>query len=48
LADLAEHVCHKTLRTREIVIANPLCHWLGGGDAATVLERLAASGAEVT
>jgi hypothetical protein len=48
LADLVEHVCHKTLRTREIVIANPLCHWLGGGDAATVLERLAASGAEVT
>jgi len=48
LADLAEHVCHKTLRTREIVIANPLCHWLGGGDAATVLERLATSGAEVT
>jgi hypothetical protein len=48
LADLAEHVCHKTLRTREIVIANPLCHWLGGGDAASVLERLAASGAEVT
>lgn len=48
LPDLAEHVCHKTLRTREIVIANPLCHWLGGGDAATVLERLASSGAEVT
>jgi hypothetical protein len=48
LADLAEHVCHKVLRTREIVIANPLCHWLGGGDAATVLERLAECGAEVT
>jgi hypothetical protein len=48
LPDLAQHVCHKTLHTREIVIANPLCHWLGGGDAAIVLERLAESGAEVT
>ena len=48
LADLAEYVCRKTLRTREIVIANPLCHWLGGSDAATVLDQLAASGAEVT
>jgi hypothetical protein len=48
LAELAAHVCHKVLRNSEIVIANPLCHWLGGGDAATVLDRLAECGAEVT
>ncbi len=48
IADLADQVCRKTLRTPKITLPNPLCHWLGGGDAATVLDRLAESGAEVT
>lgn len=48
LADLAVHVRRRALRTHEIVTPNPLCYWLGGGDAVTVLTRLAQSGAEVT
>ena len=36
------------LRMREIVLPNPMCHWLGGGDAAAVLMRLAEHEVEVT
>ena len=38
----------RALRKREIVMSNPLCHWLGGGDATTVLARLAEHEVEVT
>jgi hypothetical protein len=38
----------RALRMREIVMANPMCHWLGGGDAAAVLWRLTVHEVEVT
>lgn len=38
----------RALRMRAIVIPNPMCHWLGGGDAAEVLELLAEHEVEVT
>jgi hypothetical protein len=38
----------RALRMREIVMSNSLCHWLGGGSAATVLERLAENEVELT
>lgn len=38
----------RALRMREIVIPNPMCHWLGGGDAAAVLWRLTEHEVEVT
>jgi hypothetical protein len=44
LRDLGE----RTLRMREVVMPNPMCHWLGGGNAATVLARLAEHEVEVT
>ncbi len=38
----------RILRDKRIVLHNPMCHWLGGGDADTVLDRLARHGVEVT
>jgi len=38
----------QALRKREIVMPNPMCHWLGGGAAAAVLARLAEHEVEVT
>jgi hypothetical protein len=38
----------RALRMRDIVMANPMCHWLGGGDAAAVLWRLTVHEVEVT
>lgn len=38
----------RALRMPEIVMPNPMCRWLGGGDAAAVLARLAAHEVEVT
>jgi hypothetical protein len=38
----------QALRAQEIVIANPMCHWLGGGNASAVLKRLAEHGVETT
>ncbi|HSZ90617.1 MAG TPA: hypothetical protein VK822_14725 [Acetobacteraceae bacterium] len=41
-------VGERALRRPEIVIPNPMCHWLGGGAADTVLARLAEHEVEVT
>lgn len=38
----------QALREQKIVRPNSMCHWLGGGDAQTVLARLEAHGVEVT
>jgi hypothetical protein len=46
-ADL-HHLGERALRKPEIMIPNPVCYWLGGGDAAAVLARLAEHEAEVT
>jgi hypothetical protein len=44
----AERVCRNVLRNPNIVIPNPICHWLGGGDAQSVLNRLATHAVEIT
>jgi hypothetical protein len=44
LRGLGQHA----LRKREIVPPNPMCSWLAGGDAATVIARLAEHDVEVT
>jgi hypothetical protein len=41
-------VGERALRRQEIVIPNLMCHWLGGGAAATVVARLAEHEVEVT
>jgi hypothetical protein len=46
--EFAAEACRKALYSRQIVIPNSICHWLGGGDAQTVLERLAEHCVEVT
>ncbi len=38
----------QALRMHEIVMPNPMCHWLGRGDAGAVLARLAEHEVEVT
>ncbi len=38
----------RALRTQRIVTPNTMCHWLGGGEAAAVLARLAEHEVEVT
>jgi hypothetical protein len=45
---LAESLCRSVLRNQNIVIPNPLCHWLGGGSPKEVLQRLADSRVEIT
>ena len=46
--EFAAHVCMKALHSPEIVISNSMCHWLGGGDAQTVIKRLAEHHVELT
>jgi len=46
--ELATQICMKTLRNENIVAPNSMCHWLGGGNAQTVLERLAEHHVELT
>ncbi len=46
--ELLCRVGQRALRRPDIVMANPMCHWLGGGDAAAVLARLAEHEVEVT
>ena len=46
--DVLRELGRRALRMREIVMPDPMCHWLGGGDAAAVLERLAEHEVEVT
>jgi hypothetical protein len=41
-------VIPRALRTPQIVPANPLCYWLGGGSADEVIERLAHYPVEIT
>ena len=41
-------ILQKALYNQQIVIPNSICHWLGGGDAQTVLERLADYDVEIT
>jgi len=47
-APFLRRVGERALRTQGIVPPNTMCHWLGGGDAAAVLARLAEHGVEVT
>jgi hypothetical protein len=46
--EFAAQICMKTLYDKRIVIPNSMCKWLGGGDARTVLERLAEHDIEIT
>jgi hypothetical protein len=46
--DFAAEICMRILRNENIVGPNSMCHWLGGGDAQTVLERLAEHHVELT
>ena len=41
-------ISRRALYSPQIVEPNPLCHWLGGGDAATVVARLARYHVEIT
>jgi hypothetical protein len=46
--DFLRSLGKRALRNRLIVVPNSMCHWLGGGDAASVLARLAEHEVEVT
>jgi hypothetical protein len=46
--DFSARVCRNTWHNQQIVIPNSICHWLGGGDARTVVERLAEHYVEIT
>lgn len=46
--DFAAQVCLKALYNQNIVIPNSMCHWLGGGNAQAVVERLAKQRVELT
>jgi len=46
--DYCHEVCRKALRSRDIVVPNALCHWLGGGTAEEVVARLREHDVEVT
>jgi hypothetical protein len=41
-------LAQKILYNPQIVPSNPLCHWLGGGTAETVLARMAVHGVEIS
>jgi len=42
------NVCRRALRMTELVSPNSICHWLGGNDAESVIERLAQYHVELT
>jgi hypothetical protein len=46
--EYARELCKTALQNRELVIPNPICHWLGGGTAKEVLARLREYDVEVT
>jgi hypothetical protein len=41
-------LAQRILYNPQIVPSNPLCHWLGGGTAETVLARMAVHGVEIS
>ena len=41
-------LAQRILYNSQIVPSNPLCHWLGGGTAETVLARIAVHGVEIS
>jgi hypothetical protein len=46
--EFAAEMFRRALYNQQIVIPNSMCRWLGGGDAQTVLERLAEHDVEIT
>jgi hypothetical protein len=46
--EFVAQVCRQAFHCPRIVFPNLICHWLGGGDAKAVLERLAQHGVELT
>lgn len=46
--ELVAEITPRALRMPEIVQANPLCYWLGGGGVGEVIERLARCRVEIT
>jgi hypothetical protein len=46
--DFASEIWPKALYNSQIVVPNSICYWLGGGDAQTVLHRLAEHRVEIT
>jgi hypothetical protein len=46
--EFVAEIAPRALRTPQIVQANPLCYWLGGGSVGEVIERLARYRVEIT
>jgi hypothetical protein len=46
--EFAAEMFRRALYNQQIVVPDSMCHWLGGGDAQTVLERLAEHDVEIT